>query len=732
MSTPVPSARTFSRYNICSGNYRPCATATETLMYCVAGSMASLPTAGSSNEGLQEPQPTASDSEDIIARSIDLTHLTKVEVQSKLKSGEFVLVDKSKDGRARNEQLWRKFQSIVNKKDSKSTEFVCCCDCQEVFKHHSQKSGTTHLKTHLQSGCKVNKSAKHVSHTQTAITGFITNNTRQKHARSVARKRAVEMCAKDVRPFSILEGEGFRAFAQAMIDIGAQMGKVSAEDILPDRRTVSTDATALFQQKQQELAKTIQTHTSSGNMIGATTDLWTDDVKHQHYMSLTIHVEEDWTLMSRLVTLKHIPSNIKKTAVNLRSEIFNSFKDLHIEPETVKSRVVFTTDCGANVVKALSVCNWIGCGCHQLATVLRHVFVVTREEETYFNVLLNIEEVQQAEDDVVVVRGEDGVECEVEIIQIVNKQMEALSKVVAHLKRTGLNGELPNSVYQENKTRWNSRLNSMRSVIRQMDNIVSLLQRSDQSILVDDIDVDLLNTVCDFLKPFEDATKDMEADHVPTLHKAVLWYFELQKILSTPSSVQIRRSLNERALRFLRQKFVIGTFHKVAVFLCPMFRRLMMFPIDERSGVLAQVRQFINDFPDPTDTCQAPSNPRNTNCDHEYAPVAKRPYRFAAFEDDDTVESDDEVAQYLQTTFNFPPDESFNPLKFWSNSAQQFPKLAHVARSIFCCPAASSASERAFSNAGAVYSKRRGGTMSATTLEALCFLHSEGRCANDT
>ena len=39
-------------------------------------------------------------------------------MQSKLKSGELslVLVDKSKDGRARNKQMWHKFQSIVNKK----------------------------------------------------------------------------------------------------------------------------------------------------------------------------------------------------------------------------------------------------------------------------------------------------------------------------------------------------------------------------------------------------------------------------------------------------------------------------------------------------------------------------------------------------------------------------------------------------------------------------------------
>jgi len=36
------------------------------------------------------------------------------------------------------------------------------------------------------------------------------------------------------------------------------------------------------------------------------------------------------------------------------------------------------------------------------------------------------------------------------------------------------------------------------------------------------------------------------------------------------------------------------------------------------------------------------------------------------------------------------------------SNEQQFPKLGHLARSIFCCPAASSASESAYSSVGAV------------------------------
>jgi len=70
-------------------------------------------------------------------------------------------------------------------------------------------------------------------------------------------------------------------------------------------------------------------------------------------------------------------------------------------------------------------------------------------------------------------------------------------------------------------------------------------------------------------------------------------------VLSDGTGSQLRRCLNAHALRFLQQKFVIGTVHKVAIFLCPMFKKLSVFPEGMRPDVLSTVRQFIADFPDP-------------------------------------------------------------------------------------------------------------------------------------
>lgn len=684
-----------------------------------------------------DPDSTTAIREEANAVEEEAEALNKAHVRNKMKLGEYSLTENSKES-TRNQVLWNNFQLVV-KADGQRTDYVCCKNCKDLLKHHSQKSGTTHLKKHIEGG-KCKKRDKYLS-TQSSIKAFLpTNGSQNKLAKQIARKSVMNLCIADVKPFSMVEGSGLRAFGQAMIDIGARSGKVNIHDILPDRRTISNDVQKEFAEKKQELGRTVQDHISQGKLLGATTDLWTDDIKHQHYMSITLHYEQNWHVVSRLAVLKSIPAAVKKTAINLRYELLSALKELNINADTVKSNFVFTTDCGANIVKALCSHKWIGCGCHQLATVLRHVFEVTNEELNYLTILLDMEDEDDG-DGVTVQRQADVFESEITIMQQINAQFAIVSHIVAFLKRSGLNGELPHAVYQENKTRWNSRLNSLRSVIKQMEDVMAVVTRAGRAELLENIDIEILTEVAKFLEPFEEATKDMESDLTPTLFKTVLWYFKLKKLLMSQSGSQVMRCLRMRANYFLQQKLVIGTYHKVAIFLCPMFKKLSMFPENMRAEVLNCVRQAIEDLPDPP--CNADQKQPTavgkagvgekrkppselTLGDHEYTGPMKKANKFAEFEDNEDINHDneDEVAVYISTNFSYPAEESFNPLLFWKDNAKQFPKLAHVARCIFACPAASSASERAFSLAGVIYSKRRGGTMNRETLEALCFLHS--------
>ena len=95
------------------------------------------------------------------------------------------------------------------------------------------------------------------------------------------------------------------------------------------------DAQKEFGEKKKQFGKILQTHVADGNrpMIGMTTDLWTDDIKHQHYMSITVYYVHDW----RLTTLKNLPASLKKTSSNLRSELLSAFNELGITADLVKS-----------------------------------------------------------------------------------------------------------------------------------------------------------------------------------------------------------------------------------------------------------------------------------------------------------------------------------------------------------------------------------------------------------
>jgi hypothetical protein len=59
------------------------------------------------------------------------------------------------------------------------------------------------------------------------------------------------------------------------------MGKMKTEDLLSDRRTVSNDARHLFEEKKVDLGKILLKRIKSNKTIAVTTDLWTDDIKHQ-------------------------------------------------------------------------------------------------------------------------------------------------------------------------------------------------------------------------------------------------------------------------------------------------------------------------------------------------------------------------------------------------------------------------------------------------------------------
>ena len=91
--------------------------------------------------------------------------------------------------------------------------------------------------------------------------------------------------------------------------------------------------------------------------------------------------------------------------------------------------------------------------------------------------------------------------------------------------------------------------------------------------------------------------------------------------------------------------------------------------------------------------------------------------------DEDTQESNEETVknELLQYLADKPRDTQ--QLLWWKTNEHRFSRLAKVARSWLCIPATSTPSERLFSKAGSVVSKKRN-SLKPKNVDVILFLNS--------
>jgi len=122
-------------------------------------------------------------------------------------------------------------------------EFCChvrCKACHCLLKWKS-RDGTSGLTAHRKS-CPSEKLKASGYQKITTVPGFVPSSDRRKISAADKSELAdvvVDMCAKDIRPFSIVEGVGFKALAAKLVSIGAKYGTLDVDDALPSERTVS-------------------------------------------------------------------------------------------------------------------------------------------------------------------------------------------------------------------------------------------------------------------------------------------------------------------------------------------------------------------------------------------------------------------------------------------------------------------------------------------------------------
>ncbi|CAF2648421.1 unnamed protein product [Rotaria sp. Silwood2] len=165
--------------------------------------------------------------------------------------------------------------------------------------------------------------------------------------------------------------------------------------------------------------------------------------------------------------------------------------------------------------------------------------------------------------------------------------------------------------------------------------------------------------------------------------------------------------------------FVLDIRHYAATLLHPKYRSLKACSATERSECYTYVRQqiqLISIEPNESNEQQTNESVRKKfkgDLFHRFESDgfdAQQEIEKESTNDSEEYSFDDKKKDELDIYLNFELDKSklpSNPLIFWKDQQEKFPRLSRFARSIFSIPATSAAVEREFSGAGLVIQERR-------------------------
>ena len=232
----------------------------------------------------------------------------------------------------------------------------------------------------------------------------------------------------------------------------------------------------------------------------STTDLWTDDFKKVSYITMTVHyIDSAWKLNKHVIFTCNFPDDQRKTGANIEKELIRNCSKFGLETDQFK-KLRFVTDRGANIIKALGNYERFSCSCHVINTVLAHTFCAKFLAE----------------------------QC-----PTIQKTIIASKTLVTYMKQSGYVNCLKNTLHQQADTRWCSHHAMFQSISSQYSSIEELLDAKGESHRLDDISHETLKRLITLLEPFVLATRELEADDIPTQHIIIPWYFSLMKLIQS-------------------------------------------------------------------------------------------------------------------------------------------------------------------------------------------------------
>jgi hypothetical protein len=143
---------------------------------------------------------------------------------------------------------------------------------------------------------------------------------------------------------------------------------------------------------------------------------------------------------------------------------------------------------------------------------------------------------------------------------------------------------LEKSLKQESETCWNSKLEMLESISSQFELITDLLSEKDETERIENIDLNTLKILVDFLKKFREASNFIEGSKYSTLHMVIPWYKTLLDHCKVNiSDNDILMKIKSVVKQKMKDKFKVDNIYKIAIFFDPRMKQLKIL---EQSDVM--------------------------------------------------------------------------------------------------------------------------------------------------
>ena len=514
------------------------------------------------------------------------------------------------------------------------------------------------------------------------------------------------MCAMDMRPLSIAEGEGFRLFVNTI----APLYKI------PCRRTVVGHLTTMYESEKSALVKEIR---EAGGNLSITSDLWTS-AAHEGYITITGHfIDQNWEMKNHVLATRRITE--RHTALNIASEL----SAIAVE-EYGATITCIVTDNAANIRLAAEENKWSQASCfaHTLQLCI-----------------------------------EDGLK-----IDLVSRSLAAARRLVAHFSHSVLATDalkarqraegvaVPLKLIQATPTRWNSSLEMVERLILLRIPVYAVLcddkitkPRDRGSLDISDQFWRVMEDILPVLRPLADATEILGKESVPTGSSVPILIQGLLK------SILVTSDMDSKIVAQLKGKIAAGMMKRMHVSDCGEPDEilldtlpLMATLLDTRykglllglmgASKMKKLQKNVASAADNLEASQATSTDasvvvkKEKQDDKHPGQAASTRSIFQMIEGEvlDLTTTDADTAQEEVDEYLAAPVRVKCPLAWWREHGYKFSRLSRLAHMYLAVPASSVPSERAFSTAGLTVTKLRA-SLDPSTADKLIFLNKRMR-----